>query len=145
MWWLYFDRGAVAGHHRIAHTADPGRTARIAYTYLHLPIVAGIILSAVADELVLAHPEHLSAAGLATAIGGPATFLIGVGAFKWVGRNRPLPPLSHLGGLVLLALIAPAAINFHWSAVTVAATVLAILILVAALEHLSLRTLPSHA
>jgi low temperature requirement protein LtrA len=145
MWWLYFDRGAVAGHHRIAHAADPGRTARIAYTYLHLPIVAGIILSAVADELVLAHPEHLSAAGLATTIGGPALYLIGVGAFKWVGRDRALPPLSHLAGLVLLALVAPAAINFHWSAVAVAATVLAILVLVAAWEHLSLRTLPSHA
>lgn len=145
MWWLYFDRGAVAGHHRIAHATDPGRTARIAYTYLHLPIVAGIILSAVTDELVLAHPEHLNAAGLAMAIGGPALYLIGVGAFKWVGRARALPPLSHLVGLALLALVAPLAINFHWSAVTVAATVMAILILVAAWEHLSLRTLPSHA
>jgi low temperature requirement protein LtrA len=144
MWWLYFDRGAVAGHNRIAHAADPGRTARIAYTYLHLPIVAGIILSAVADELVLAHPEHLSAAGLAMAIGGPALYLVGVGAFKWVGRARALPPLSHLVGLALLALVAPAAIGFHWSAAAVAATVLAILVLVAAWEHLSLRTLPSH-
>lgn len=144
MWWLYFDRGAVAGHHRIAHAADPGRTARIAYTYLHLPIVAGIILSAVADELVLAHPDHLNAAGLATAVGGPAIYLIGVGAFKWVGRNRALPPFSHLVGLALLALVAPAAISFHWSAVAAAATVLAILCLVAAWEHLSLRTLPGH-
>jgi low temperature requirement protein LtrA len=145
MWWLYFDRGAVAGHHRIAHAADPGRTARIAYTYLHLPIVAGIILSAVADELVLAHPEHLEAAGLAVATGGPAVYLIGVAAFKWVSRARVLPPLSHLIGLVLLALVPPLALTLHLSAVAVSATILAILVLVAVWEHISLRRLPSHA
>lgn len=44
MWWLYFDKGEHAGVHRITSAADPGRHARVAYTYLHLPIVAGIIV-----------------------------------------------------------------------------------------------------
>ncbi len=145
MWWLYFDRGAVAGHHRIAHSAEPGRSARIAYTYLHLPIVAGIVLSAVADELVLAHPSHLDTAGLAVALGGPALFLIGVGAFKWVSRDRVRPPLSHLVGLALLGGLAPLATLQHLSGLTVAATVLAILLLVAAWEHASLKRLHDHA
>lgn len=72
MWWLYFDHGEHAGVHRITSAADPGRHARVAYTYLHLPIVAGIIVSAVADELLLAHPGHASNAAIAAMIAGPA-------------------------------------------------------------------------
>ncbi len=51
MWWIYFDIGAERGSHRIAHAADPGRLARIAYTYIHLLIVAGMIVGAVAEGL----------------------------------------------------------------------------------------------
>ena len=39
---------------------DPGRLARDAYTYLHLPIVAGVIVTAVGDELLIAHPARRS-------------------------------------------------------------------------------------
>jgi len=60
MWWLYFDRGMVEAHHRIAHSADPGRQARADYSYLHVFIVAGIILCAAGDELdvVLSFPRQ---------------------------------------------------------------------------------------
>ena len=140
MWWLYFDKGLAAGHHRIAHAEDPGRHARTNYTYLHLPIVAGIILCAVADELVLAHPDHASNAGLAVMLGGPALYLLGVGSFKWASRERAWPPLSHLVGLLLLALLAiPAAL--HWlSALAVMGGAVAVLVLMAAWEQVSLRT-----
>nr|WP_315427487.1 low temperature requirement protein A [uncultured Albidiferax sp.] len=40
MWWLYFAAGAEHAHHRFVHAQDPGRQARIAYTYLHVLIVA---------------------------------------------------------------------------------------------------------
>ena len=56
MWWIYFHKGAEAGSEQISRSSEPGRLARLAYTYLHMPIVAGIIVSAVADELVLKHP-----------------------------------------------------------------------------------------
>jgi len=46
MWWIYFTRGE-AGSELISHASHPGRCA-MAYTYLHMPIVAGIIVSAVA-------------------------------------------------------------------------------------------------
>jgi len=142
MWWLYFDKGLAAGHHRIAHADDPGRHARANYTYLHLPIVAGIILCAVADELVLAHPDHATNAGLAVMIGGPALYLLGVGAFKWTSRASRWPPLSHLVGLALLALLSlPAAL--HWlSALAVAFGTTAILLTAAVWEHGSLRGQP---
>ena len=46
----------------IEHADDPGRVARIAFTYAHIPIIAGIVVSAVAAELVIAHPEgHVDA------------------------------------------------------------------------------------
>jgi low temperature requirement protein LtrA len=104
MWWIYFNIGAERGSRLIAATADPGRLARLAYTYIHLPIVAGIIVAAVADELVLAHPVGHSGPGtIATVLGGPALYLAGNLLFKWATAERL--PLSHLGGLVLLALL----------------------------------------
>jgi low temperature requirement protein LtrA len=139
MWWLYFHKGEHAGVHRITNAADPGRHARLGYTYLHLPIVAGIIVSAVAAELVLAHPDHASNAGIAAMIGGPALYLLGVGSFKWVCGDRALPPLSHLVGLVLLAVLAMPAFAHLLSALAIAALTCAVLVLVAVWEHLSLR------
>jgi low temperature requirement protein LtrA len=106
MWWLYFDSGAERAEHRIVHAGDPGRTARSAYTYVHIVIVAGIIVCAVADEVVLMHPHHGTNAGLLTVLAGPACYLIGAAWFKWLTNDRKTPPLSHMIGLVLLAMLA---------------------------------------
>jgi low temperature requirement protein LtrA len=56
LWWIYFDTGAERASQTIAASADPGRLARSAYTYIHAALVAGILVSAVADELTLTHP-----------------------------------------------------------------------------------------
>ena len=67
----------------MAESDDPGRLARDAYTYLHLPIVAGVIAVAVADELLIAHPgEPFETAGVAMVLGGPALFLLGETLFR---------------------------------------------------------------
>lgn len=139
MWWVYFDSGAERGHHRIAHSTDPGRQARIAYTYLHVLIVAGVIVSAVADELVLMHPDHASDAGILAIIAGPWLFLLGNALFKWVMADRFLPPLSHLVGLALLTALLPLALNQWFSALLLGALTTAVVILVAAWETLALR------
>ena len=112
MWWIYFDRGADKGSEHISHADDSGRIARGAYSYLHLPIVAGIIVAAVADELVLAHPTgHLQPEFVAAALGGPALFLAGCMAFK--REFTGFLPLSHLAGLAAFALLGLSAILFH--------------------------------
>jgi low temperature requirement protein LtrA len=83
LWWLYF--GEVAEHSRrhLAASEDPGRLARDAYTYLHLPIVAGIIMVAVGDDLLIAHPHHaLSNFGIVMMVGGPAVYLVGETLFR---------------------------------------------------------------
>ncbi|WP_328710909.1 low temperature requirement protein A [Microbispora hainanensis] len=101
-WWTYFGSSAEAGSRVIAASDDPGRLARSAYTFLHLPMVAGIVVSAVADELVIHHPGGHMAPGTATAIlGGPALFLIGHALFRRAVWGRV--PRSHLAGVLVLA------------------------------------------
>ncbi len=71
MWWIYFDVGARRGSELIEHDDRPGLIGRQAYTYGHIPIVAGIIVLAVADEQVLAHPTgHLEPYYVAALVGG---------------------------------------------------------------------------
>jgi low temperature requirement protein LtrA len=81
LWWLYFGQvaGTVLERIRAASAEDRGQIGRDIYTYLHLPIVAGIVLVAVGDELVIAHPtDDLHDAGALVALGGPALFLAGL-------------------------------------------------------------------
>lgn len=139
MWWVYFDTGAERAHHRMVHSEDPGRQARLAYTYCHVPIVAGIIVCAVADELVLVHPDHASNAGIAAILGGPAIYLLGNALFKWVTNDRVIPPLSHLTGLALLALLAWPAFAHAFSALQLGLLTTLVMVLVATWETLALR------
>jgi low temperature requirement protein LtrA len=105
MWWVYFDTGAERATQRIRKASTPGQQARSAYTYVHVIIVAGIIICAVADELVLAHPDHGTTPAMVVILVGPACYLAGTSIFKWLTNDRVSPPLSHLSGLVLLALL----------------------------------------
>lgn len=136
MWWIYFHIGAERGSELIARSDDPGRIGRIAYTYIHLLLVAGIILVAVGDEFTLAHPGGHTEMRVALAvIAGPAFYLMGNLLFKRVTAGWF--PLSHLVGLGLLALLWPLAaqlppLGFSFGATT-------ILVVVAAWEALSLR------
>ncbi len=69
--------------------------------------MAGIIVSAVADELVLSHPlGHTDLKTLLVTVGAPALYLLGTALFK--SLTAPTLPLSHLIGLGLLALVASA-------------------------------------
>lgn len=109
MWWIFFNIGAERAADRIAASDDPGRLARVAYTYTFLLPIAGIIVTAVSDELVLAHPSgHTDLKTAATTIAGPALFLAGTMIFKrLLAGSRTL---SHMVGLGLLALLVPAAL-----------------------------------
>jgi low temperature requirement protein LtrA len=103
MWWIYFDRTAEFASDLIAHSDDPGTIARLAYTYIHLPLIAGIIITAMGDEVVLAHPTdeaELSAA--LTVVGGPAMFLFGYILFK-----RAIAGRFYASPWVALGLLAP--------------------------------------
>jgi low temperature requirement protein LtrA len=137
MWWIYFHKGAEAGSELISKSSESGRLARLAYTYLHLPIVAGIVLSAVADELVLQHPNGApDLRTISTAIGGPMLFLIGTILFKH--SIRGFLQLSHGVGIVVLAILAWFAHDL--SPLTLSGLTTAIMIVVAVWESVSLRS-----
>ncbi len=104
MWWIYFDLSAEAGANLIAHSSDAGRMARLAYTYIHLPMIAGIILAAVGDEKILAHPTgHAEFAVALVILGGPVLFLFGHWLFKWTIIGRLVP--AHLVAIAVLGLL----------------------------------------
>lgn len=105
MWWIYFDVGARRGSDMIEHDRTPGLIGRAAYTYGHIPIVAGIIVLAVADERVLTHPGgHGEPFLIACLLGGAFLFVGGTMAFKRMTSAQSRWPLSHLAGLGLFAL-----------------------------------------
>jgi len=136
MWWIYFHIGAEAGSEQLSRSSEPGRLARLAYTYLHMPIVAGIIVSAVADELVLKHPSgHSDLKTVLSVIGGPLLFLFGTILFKHSFRG--FLQLSHGAGIVALCVLAAFAGELSPLALSILAT--AIMILVAVWETISLR------
>ena len=122
LWWLYFDQlaGTVLDRIRTATLEERGRIGRDVYTYLHLPVIAGIVLVAVGDELVIAHPtDDLHDAGALVALGGPALFLgglMGCAARLGHAQSRPrvaavvallaaIPLLAGADGLVVAALL----------------------------------------
>ena len=134
MWAVYFNIGAERGSHLIVSSDDPGRLARSGYTYLHVLMVAGIIVAAVGDELVLHHPGgHTDTKTAAVILGGPALYLLGNSLFKWL--SAPYAPLSHTVGLVLLALLVPVSLIVPPLALSAAAN--AVLITVAVWEWVS--------
>jgi low temperature requirement protein LtrA len=141
MWWIYFDLGAKRGGEALEKGAETGRLARDAYTYLHMPIVAGIVVTAVGDEQMLVHPvgHHAELSFILVACGGPLLFLLGNLAFKWVTVGRRLPPFSHMIGIALLVALGVLGLLLHWAPLTLGAAATGALIATAVWEWFSLH------
>jgi len=139
MWAVYFNVGAERASRLIASASDPGRLGRSGYTYLHILIVAGIIVSAVANELALAHPDAPADEGtLIVNLAGPMLYLVGTALFKRLSAANI--PLSHIVGLILMALLGATA-SFA-TPLLLSAGSTAILVVVAVWEWASFR--PRH-
>jgi low temperature requirement protein LtrA len=111
VWWSYFDTSSKAGSEVIVHSRDPGRIGAY-FCYVHAIIIAGIIVSAVGDDLLIGHPTDL--AGITRAaemIAGPALYLLGNALYKKVVYGR-VPP-SHIVGLTALVVLAMPARSFN--------------------------------
>lgn len=134
LWWSYFDRVGPALEHRVESLADSerGRYARDLYSYLHAPIVAGVILTAVAFEEMALHPdEPTPAAFRAMAVVGIALFFGGISgavyrAFAAVAKER-LIAVGVIGVLMILA----SDVNGVWLIVMIDVIVVSML----AIEH----------
>jgi low temperature requirement protein LtrA len=135
MWWVYFDTGSKDGSHVIAHSPDPGRMGAY-FHYVHVTMVGGVIISAVASELVIAHPDQpITTASAAVLIGGPLCYLIGNVLYKKAVYGRF--PLSHLAGLAALLMLAP--LSYLTDLLMVGALAAAVLVGVAVWEGRSRR------
>ncbi len=104
LWLLYFSRAEAGGSHFIRRHDHPSLVAANSYTYLHVVLVGGIVLVAVSDELVLAHPtEPARLLTIALVYGAPIVYLVGNLIFK---RSIGAPWLkSHLVGTAVLVVL----------------------------------------
>ena len=127
LWWLYFSLVATIAERRLALAENRTVLARDAYTYLHVVIVAGILLSAVGDELVIAHPtEQLPDAEVAVVVSGPALFLLAHVALR-LRMTGTIGGRRFAGALACLAI---GAIGTFASALVVASLLLVVLVAV---------------
>jgi low temperature requirement protein LtrA len=134
LWWLYFNYAARMAERRLELADDRTVLARDAYTYLHVVMVAGIIVSAVGDEIVIAHPtDRLHGPELAAVVAGPAIYLVAQVLF----RLRMAGTLSRkrLGGA--LASVAAAGVGTFAPALVVSGLLVAVLAAVIASEQVS--------
>ena len=86
LWWLYFDVVAIVAERRLSATA-PGRErnelARDSYSYLHFPMVAGIVLLALGLKKTLGDvADPLKLVPAAALLGGVALYLLAHVAFR---------------------------------------------------------------
>jgi low temperature requirement protein LtrA len=136
LWWIYFDRSAAEAAAIADESDDPGALGRSAYTYFHLPIVAGVIVTAVGDELAIAHPlGQASPEIVATVLGGPALFLAGHALFKRAIFGAY--SMSRLAAIAALGLVA--IVGREWAPLALATSGL---IIVAAVAVWDARGLP---
>jgi low temperature requirement protein LtrA len=83
LWWTYFDRFARTAEERLRDHDDPVLAAADGYSYLHLLLVAGIIVFAVGAKVAIAHvDEPLGDAARLCMCGGVALYLAGHAAFR---------------------------------------------------------------
>jgi low temperature requirement protein LtrA len=111
LWRIYLYRASEVLPAALTAVPDPARLAR-AVAYAHLAMVAGIVVTAVGQELVVAHPSGRTPIASAVVIsGGPVLFLAGRSLFEYavfgrVSWDRPIGVLV-LAALTPLAHLAP--------------------------------------
>jgi low temperature requirement protein LtrA len=117
MWWPYFDVTALAAERAFARREGVERTrlARDAYSYLHLPMVAGIVIAALGLKKVLGYVagedghdwgDSLHGIGLAALHAGPALYLLALIAFRFrivgsLGTSRLMAAAALLATILL--------------------------------------------
>ncbi len=118
LWWTYFDVSALDGEHALAAEPAPtrARLARDAYTFLHVPLIAGVVLIALGMKKVLEYvgdssdhtlTDPLAAVPLYALFGGVILFLLGQVGFEWLTTQQL--EFSRLLATIALVVLAPVA------------------------------------
>jgi low temperature requirement protein LtrA len=147
LWWLYFDVVALVAERRLSN-AEVGREqneiARDSFSYLHFPMVAGIVLLALGMKKTLADVDDpLKTVPAVATLGGTAVYLLAHVAFRW--RNVHRFSRARLLTAVLLVALIPIATEID-AIVTIAlvAAVLAALIAYETIRFAELRDRMRH-
>lgn len=124
LWWLYFDIVSIAAEKYLAKLSGVERAdlATDGYTYLHFSLIAGIIISALGIEQVLAHlgsGHGFGVFGSAALFGGTSLYLAGH-AFFWKRVSGQWLPSRLIGSTVLIALVPVGAAVPALGAITIA-------------------------
>lgn len=102
MWWLYFETSSEEAEHAISSSSDQGRMGAY-FHYLHVLLIGGIIITAVAMDLLLENPtEEAHGAPALVMTLGPALYLLASTAYRWAATRR-LSSSQMTGVLLLLA------------------------------------------
>ena len=134
LWWLYFSAVARIAQRHLELSENRTVLARDAYTYLHVVIVAGVIVSAVGDELVIAHPtEVLPGFEVTAVVAGPAIYLLAHALFRL--RIAGSVSWKRLGGA--LACLVVGLLGAFVPALVVGALLIAVLVAVIASEYVA--------
>jgi low temperature requirement protein LtrA len=94
LWWIYFDVTAEQGEHRLQVEPEESRAglARNAYSLIHLPMVLGIVLTALGLKKVMQYAgtnsdhtlaDPMKATTLFALVGGIILYLLAHAAFRW--------------------------------------------------------------
>lgn len=138
MWWTYFDRLAELAEQHLRASRDPVLTAADAYSYLHLVIVAGIIIFAVGVRFLVRAPAQDPTAPVRLALcGGLAVYILGHVTFALRIIGRVGYAKVGLAASLLILYVVGAGLS-SWA---LAAVIVALLLLLCLLERLTLATL----
>jgi low temperature requirement protein LtrA len=131
LWWLYFDVVSMLAERDLARLQgrELNERARDSYSYLHFPMVAGIVLTALGLKKTIADVgESLDIVIAAAMLGGIAVYLLAHVAFRY--RNVHSINNHRLGCAVLLLVLIPVAVEVP-ALVTLAVAAAALTVLIA--------------
>jgi low temperature requirement protein LtrA len=131
LWWLYFDIVALVAERRLTKAAvgrEQNEVARDSYSYLHFPMVAGIVLFALGLKKTLEHVgDPLDTVPAVAMLGGVGVYLLAHVAFRWRNVHRfstqRVVAAAALAALVPAALELPALATLAVLTVTLAALI----------------------
>lgn len=134
LWWLYFNSVATVFADLLERAGERTTVARDLFTYGHIPIIAGIILCAVGNDLVIHYGPGVSDTALATVlVAGPVLYLLAYVPARWqVDRSLPRWRVGGAAGCVAAGVVVLAA---GWSVLALGILLTLVLVAVVAGEY----------
>jgi low temperature requirement protein LtrA len=146
LWWLYFDVAAIFARRRLMQSTglELHRLALHAYSYLHLPMAAGIVLFALGLKTTVDHVgEPLDTVPAVALCGGAALYLLGHIAFLFRTTGRVFRRRT-VGAVVLLTLIPLAVAIPALAALALVSAVCALVVAYEAIRYRAARVQVRH-